>query len=72
MHTLYDQLIPPTYGVTNFENMVHLNGGDKYFVVKYTKGLGHCAFRPEQMEEAFDDLRSWVKTGHNPKGGIIE
>jgi pimeloyl-ACP methyl ester carboxylesterase len=72
MHTLYDQLIPPTYGVTNFENMVHLNGKDKYLVVKYTTGQGHCVFRPEQMGEAFDDLRDWVKTGHNPKGGIIE
>ena len=72
MHTLYDQLIPPTYGVTNFENMVHLNGKDKYLVVKYTKGQAHCAFSPAQMGEAFDDLRNWVKTGNNPKGGIIE
>jgi len=49
-----------------------LNGKDKYLVVKYTTGQGHCVFRPEQMGEAFDDLRDWVKTGHNPKGGIIE
>jgi pimeloyl-ACP methyl ester carboxylesterase len=72
MHTLYDQLIPPTYGVTNFENMVHLNGKDKYLVVKYTNGQGHCAFSLEQTGEAFDVLRSWVKTGNRPKGGIVK
>ncbi|HEX6224683.1 MAG TPA: alpha/beta hydrolase [Chryseolinea sp.] len=72
MHTLYDQLIPPSYGVTNFENMVHLSGKDDFLVVKYTTGQGHCAFKPEQMGDAFDELRGWVKTGNNPNGGIVE
>ena len=38
VHTIYDQLIPPTYGTVNFENMVHKQGKDKYFTVLYTQG----------------------------------
>jgi pimeloyl-ACP methyl ester carboxylesterase len=72
MHTLYDQLIPPTYGVVNFENMVHQQNRDQYLVVKYTNGQGHCAFSPQQIGEAFDDLRRWVKTGKRVASGAIE
>jgi pimeloyl-ACP methyl ester carboxylesterase len=72
MHTLYDQLIPPEYGVVNFENMVHQQNRDQYLVVKYTNGQGHCAFSPQQIGEAFDDLRRWVKTGKRVTSGAIE
>jgi pimeloyl-ACP methyl ester carboxylesterase len=72
MHTIYDQLIPPVYGVVNFENMVHQQGRDQYLVVKYTNGQGHCMFSPEQVGEAFDDLRRWVKTGKRVTSGPIE
>lgn len=71
MHTLYDQLIPPTYGVVNFENMVHQQGKDAYFTVKYTNGQGHCNFTPQQTAQAFDALRNWVKTGIKPTAGFI-
>lgn len=72
MHTIYDQLIPPTYGIVNFENMVHQQGKDQYFTVKYTNGQGHCNFTPQQTGKAFDDLRAWVKTGVKAKAGFIE
>lgn len=72
MHTLYDQLIPPVYGVVNFENMVHQQGKDRFFTVKYTNGQGHCNFTPQQTGQAFDALRSWVKTGQKPKAGFID
>jgi len=72
MHTLYDQLIPPNYGVVNFENMVHYQNKDQYLVVKYTTGQGHCAFTPQQTGEAFDDLRHWVSSGKKPMPGIVE
>ncbi|WP_080060165.1 alpha/beta hydrolase family protein [Spirosoma aerolatum] len=71
MHTLYDQLIPPTYGVVNFENMVHQQQKDTYFTVKYTNGRGHCQFTPQQTAQAFDALRNWVKTGKKPTAGFI-
>lgn len=72
MHTLYDQLIPPAYAVVNFENMVHQKGNDRYFTVKYTNGQGHCVFTPQQTGKAFDELRSWAKTGRKAEPGLIE
>ncbi len=72
MHTIYDQLIPPTYGVTNFENMVRQQAKDQYFTVKYTNGQGHCNFTPKQTAIAFDELRNWVKTGVKAKAGFVE
>ncbi len=72
MHTLYDQLIPATYGIVNFENMVHQQGKDEYFTVKYTNGQGHCNFTPAQTSLAFDALRAWVKTGVKAKAGFVE
>jgi len=72
MHTIYDQLIPPKYGVVNYENMIHFQNKDKYFTVIYTNGQGHCAFTPEQTAEAFDELRAWPKTGVKAKAGAIQ
>ena len=72
MYTIYDQLIPPRYGVVNFENMVHEKGKDAYFTVIYTNGQGHCAFTPEQTGEAFDELRNWAKTGNKAKAGALQ
>jgi pimeloyl-ACP methyl ester carboxylesterase len=72
MHTIYDQLIPPQYGVTNFENMVHNRGKDKYLTVKITNGQAHCAFTPQQTGQAFDELRQWLKTGKKAQAGQID
>lgn len=72
MHTIYDQLIPASYAVTNFENMVHQQGKDQYFSVKYTNGQGHCNFTPQETGKAFDELRNWVKTSIKAKAGFIE
>jgi pimeloyl-ACP methyl ester carboxylesterase len=72
MHTIYDQLIPPTYGEVNFENMVHLSNKDEYFTVKYTNGQGHCNFTPQQIGVAFDELRAWVNSGKKAKAGIVQ
>lgn len=66
MHTIYDQLIPPTYAVSNFENMVIQQNKYAYFAVKYTNGQAHCAFTNQQSSEAFDALRAWVKSGKKP------
>lgn len=71
MHTLYDQLIPVSYGVRNYENMVSQQNTGKYIVVKYTNGQGHCAFTPDQTKVAFDALRNWAKNGTKPLPGII-
>ena len=66
MHTIYDQLIPVSYAVTNIENMIHAQGRDPYFAVKYTNGQAHCQFTDEQTAKAFDAMRNFVKTGKKP------
>jgi pimeloyl-ACP methyl ester carboxylesterase len=72
LHTVYDQLIPPQYGVVNFENMIHKQGKDALFVVKYTNGQAHCQFNPKQVATAFDALRQWIATGQKAKAGMID
>jgi pimeloyl-ACP methyl ester carboxylesterase len=72
MHTIYDQLIPATYAIVNFENMVHQQGKDAFYTVKYTNGQGHCNFTPAQTGRAFDELRTWVKMGVKAKPGFID
>ncbi len=72
MHTIYDQLIPATYAITNFENMVHQQQKDNLYTVKYTNGQAHCAFTPQQTGTVFDELRKWVKTGQKAKAGFVE
>lgn len=72
MHTLYDQLIPPTYGVTNYENMLQGRGKSQFLTVLYTNGQGHCQFTPQQTGIAFDALRAWVKTGKKAQARFLE
>jgi len=69
VHTIYDQLIPPPYGVTNFENMVIAQGKTDFLTVKRTKGQGHCSFTPEETEKALEDLLTWLKTGEKATPG---
>jgi hypothetical protein len=51
---------------------VHNKGKDKFLTVKITNGQAHCAFTPEQTGKAFDELRTWVKTGVKAKAGVME
>lgn len=72
MHTIYDQLIPPNYGVTNFENMVIDQGKTEFLSVYYTQGQGHCQFSPEETKMAFESLLGWLETGKKPIPGPVE
>jgi pimeloyl-ACP methyl ester carboxylesterase len=72
MHTLYDQLIPPTYGVTNYENMVIDQGKTEFLTVYYTNGQAHCQFTPEETQVAFESLLNWVENGEKPAPGPVE
>jgi hypothetical protein len=46
--------------------MIHAQGRDKFFAVKYTNGQAHCQFTDAQTAKAFDDMRAFVKTGKKP------
>lgn len=66
MHTTYDQLIAPTFGTVNYDNLVHQMNKEKNLKTFLTNGQGHCAFSNEQTAIAFDALRNWAKTGQKP------
>ncbi len=66
MHTTYDQLITPEYGIDKYDDLVHEKGKEKNLKTLFTNGQGHCAFTPQQTATAFDALRDWSKTGQKP------
>lgn len=72
MHTIYDQLIPPHLGVTNYENMVIEQGKTAFLTVRYTKGQGHCQFTQEETQIAFESLLGWLETGEKSRPGAID
>jgi pimeloyl-ACP methyl ester carboxylesterase len=71
MHTSYDQLISPTYGVVNYDNMVHQMHKEQNLKVFYTNGQGHCRFTPQETATAFDALRQWSKTKQKPDKMVL-
>ncbi len=72
VHTIYDQLITPTYAVAPIDNLAQQHGKKNNLVVLYTKGQGHCNFTNEETGRAFDILRQWVHTGKRPRAGILD
>lgn len=72
LHTMYDQLIPARMAIIPYENRIQQKGNQEFFTVKYTNGQGHCNFTEEQTGQAFDELRTWVKSGVKAKAGFIE
>jgi pimeloyl-ACP methyl ester carboxylesterase len=71
MHTSYDQLISPTYGIVNYDNMVHQMHKEQNLKVFYTNGQGHCRFTPQETAIAFDALRQWSKTKQKPNKMVL-
>jgi pimeloyl-ACP methyl ester carboxylesterase len=72
VHTIYDQLIPASMAVVQFDNMVRAKGKQANLIVVYTNGQGHCSFTAIETGKAFDLLRNWVTGGKKPVPGILE
>jgi hypothetical protein len=47
------------------------NGRSGLFVSRAVRGVGHCDFTQPELRQGFDDLVSWVRTGHRPGGDAI-
>jgi pimeloyl-ACP methyl ester carboxylesterase len=71
MHTTYDQLITPQFGIVNYDNLVHEKHKEQNLKVLLTNGQGHCAFSDAQVASAFDALRAWTTTGKKPTEMIV-
>jgi pimeloyl-ACP methyl ester carboxylesterase len=66
MHTTYDPIIVPTYGLDNYDALVHEKHKEQNLKMFFTNGQGHCAFSDAQIATAFDALRGWSKSGQKP------
>ena len=66
MHTVYDPIIPPQYGIDKYDNLVHEKHKEQNLKVFLTNGQGHCAFTNDQTATAFEALRAWAKSGQKP------
>ncbi|WP_240670375.1 alpha/beta hydrolase family protein [Actinoplanes solisilvae] len=45
--------------------------GTGRFVSRAIRGVGHCDFTLPELQEAFDDLTGWLRTGKRPAGDAI-
>jgi hypothetical protein len=68
LHTTADPLVLGT-DVTAYEVLAVQAGTADRFVARFVEASGHCNFTPAQTGHAFDDLRSWAKSGVRPAGG---
>ena len=66
MHTTYDPIIIPSYGLDNYDVLVHEKKKEQNLKMFFTNGQGHCVFSNEQVATAFDALRAWTKSGKKP------
>jgi hypothetical protein len=47
------------------------HGRSSLFVSRAIRGVGHCDFTPPELTQGFDDLVTWMRTGHRPAGDAI-
>jgi hypothetical protein len=47
------------------------HGRSALFVSRAIRGVGHCDFTQPELTSAFDDLVTWINTGHRPPGDAI-
>ena len=70
LHTVYDTLIPAT-SIAAYAERVTEAGSADHFVQQYVDHIGHCAFTPDEVGRAFDELVGWTHGGPRPAGGKL-
>jgi len=70
MHDIGDLFVPFSMEQT-YAREVALHGRSQLLVTRAIRGVGHCDFTAAERQEAFDDLVTWVDTGHRPAGDAI-
>lgn len=71
LHTVYDPLIPAeTLGI--YSSIVEAAGYSRNYVQQYVRREGHCAFTPEEVGRAFDELIVWTHGGKPPLAGLLK
>lgn len=68
LHTLVDDLIPPSYANAYGEKTIVAGTSDLY-AQSWIDREGHCVFNTEETIEALRQLLHWIKTGERPTPG---
>lgn len=70
LHTLYDQLVPPT-SLSLYQNEVNAAGAGNLLVQQYVHREGHCNFTEDEIGRAFDELVAWTHGHARPEPGLL-
>ncbi|WP_245908683.1 alpha/beta hydrolase family protein [Pseudosporangium ferrugineum] len=70
LHDLGDLFVPLSMEQA-YARRAAAHGRSRLFVSRAIRGVGHCDFTPAELQQGFDDLVAWVRTGHRPPGDAI-
>jgi pimeloyl-ACP methyl ester carboxylesterase len=70
LHDTADPLVPAS-GAFEYALIAARAGHGDHFVQQYVNREGHCAFKPDEVARAFDELVMWVATGKPPPPGKL-
>jgi hypothetical protein len=70
LHDIGDLFVPFSMEQV-YARRAALQGRSNLFVSRAIRGLNHCDFTLSELAHGFDDLVSWVRTGHRPAGDDI-
>jgi hypothetical protein len=70
LHDIGDLFVPLSMEQT-YASRAATHGRANLFVSRAIRGTGHCDFTQDELTTGFDDLTSWIKTGHRPAGDAI-
>ena len=68
LHTTADPLVP-SGDAFEYALIAERGGHADNFVQQYINREGHCAFQPDEVARAFDELVDWVNAGKRPVPG---
>jgi hypothetical protein len=70
MHDIGDLFVPFSME-QKYAQRAAANGRAGLFVSRAVRGVGHCDFTQPELQKSFDDLVTWVSTGHRASGDAI-
>lgn len=69
--TVVDALVPPAH-MSKYQERVEAAGDGDLLQLRYTSGIGHCNFTPEQWVAAVDGMSHWIETGAPPDDSFFD
>jgi hypothetical protein len=70
VRAVFDPMIG-AYPSDRYPEIVQLAGSGEMFAQQYVRDSGHCAFSPQEVRSAFNELRRWRQTGARPAPGAV-